>query len=163
MNAWMRGSVWLLAASLAATAGCAASPQVDVAAETRAIRSVFRQFQDGMNSKNADAVVALYAPDAIIAPFGAPTMHTREELRDFLNGAFQSGLSNLKTTSDRLEIAASGDLAVDIGTFSLTMNAAPVTGRYAVGLKRIDGAWKVFLDTDNTATTESTPAPATTR
>ena len=143
--------------------GCAATPNVDLEAERAAVAQVAQQFQDGINASNVDAVLGLYAPDFMLMPNAAETIRTTDALRTYLTGFTEAGIKDLKITSERLELAASGDLAVDVGTFSGTAQSpagpAPFNGRYAVVLKKTDGAWKVVLDMDNLPIAPP-PAPA---
>jgi ketosteroid isomerase-like protein len=133
--------------------GCAAAPNVDLEAERAAALQVGQQFQDGMNASNVDAVLGLYASEFILMPNATETIRTTDALRTYLTGFTQAGIKDLKITSEKLELASSGDLAVDVGTYAGTAHSpagpSPFNGRYVVVLKKIDGAWKLVLDMDN--------------
>lgn len=143
--------------------GCGAAPNVDLEAERAAVVQVSQQFQDGINASNVDAVAGLYASDFTLMPNAAETIRTTDALRTYLTGFTQAGIKDLKITSEKLELAASGDLAVDVGTYAGTAQSpagpAPFSGRYVVALRKVDGAWKLVLDMDNLPIAPP-PAPA---
>ena len=59
---------------------------------------------------------------------------------------------DLSFATDKVEVARSGDIAYDVGSYALTMSdpeGKPVTqkGRYVVVWKKAtDGTWKVAVD-----------------
>jgi ketosteroid isomerase-like protein len=122
-----------------------AEPAVDLAAEEQAIRDFADQYEQAYNSGNPDAVIALYtsesseiAADGTAEPHDASVRATMSE----------SPGSTISIDHERTVVASSGDLAYDMGTFTITAigpdsQPIPLTMRYLVGLKKVDGAWKL--------------------
>ena len=150
----------VLAAVLAAA--CATTPRVDVASEESAIRALNRQFEQAVASKNADAVAQLYATDALIMPPNAPVVRGREAIRAFWTDMVKSN-PTVSLTSTDIDIAASGDLATDVGTytFSFTSDQGPVTdrGKYITKLTKVGTEWKIANDIFNSDLPVQTPQP----
>ena len=113
----------------------------DARAEVLAMNDLWDQYYD---AGDLDALVSLYAPDAIVvSPEG--TFHGRDEiLADFQEG-FQEGQTGT-VTSDRVEVAASGDLAYIYGTWSSTNG---YSGTYLSVLGQRDGQWLWLADAYN--------------
>jgi len=137
-----------------------AEPAVDVAAEEQAIRDFADGYEQAYNSGNADAVIALYtgesseiAADGTAEPHDASVRATMSE----------NPGSTIAIDHERTVVASSGDLAYDMGTYTITVvgpdsQPMPLTMRYLVGLRKVDGAWKL----DVTMSSNPIPAPDTT-
>ena len=123
----MRHPVSLLlagAAMLALTNGAAAQEL-----SREAVLDVVAKWEEAVNAGDAAAVADFYTEDAMLLPPGADRIEGRENIeafwRDFLKEGTEFDLESV-------EVATGGDIAHEIGTFSLTMpNAdAPITGKY---------------------------------
>ena len=70
---------------------------------------------------------------------------------------------SLTLTSSKIDIAASGDLATDVGTytFSGTTDQGPVNdrGKYMVKFRKVGADWKIASDIFNSDLPVQTPAP----
>ena len=70
----------------------------------------------------------------------------------FETGLLQPGISNF-FEADTIEVAVSGDLAYDRGTYRFAMETpngrVEDIGKYLMIWKRIDGEWKVVVDISN--------------
>ena len=82
------------------------------------------------------------------------------------------GLVSLQSTTTDVEVAASGDLAVDHGVNNITFNTpqgeVKDTGKYLAVWKKVDGQWKLAAisinsDTPMPGAPPPPPAPTTTR
>ncbi len=150
----MRPSLSLLA--LAALAACQpAAPTVDVAAEEAAIRAQVAVFNAGLAAYDDSAIVSIYAPDAVLMP------PNQERLTgtDAISQSF-AGLEPLKAvlvvTPVAIAIAASGDVAVEEGTWTYSMpmpdgSTYNDNGKYLVAWKKVNGTWLVSHDIWNSS------------
>ncbi len=94
------------------------------------------------------AILADYADDALILSSGAPMLQGKPAVAAFLQGLF--GGNTLRDVKGEVtDIMISGDLAVETGTYAMTIipkngNAAADKGKYIhVWKKSVDGSWKV--------------------
>lgn len=156
----MRPSLALLA--LGFLAGCrpkAESPEVAMtrqAAEQKAaedgIRPLVERFVTHYNSGHADSLAAFFAPDAHLMPFNLPAVVGRAAIQAAFEQAAKSK-GTLKLVTE--EIVASGDLAVERGTYEETYTlpgtTAPTTdrGKYLIHWQRIGGKWLIIDDIAN--------------
>jgi uncharacterized protein (TIGR02246 family) len=154
-------SFYLVAAAV--TAACATTPRVDVASEESAIRALNRQFEQAVASKNAEAVARLYSTDALVMPPNAPAVRGQEAVRSFWAEMLKSGNPTVTLTSQDIDVAATGDFATDVGTytFSFTSDQGPVTdrGKYITKLTKVGTEWKIANDIFNSDLPMQAPQP----
>lgn len=107
-------------------------------------------------AKDAAAFASYYAPDARLFPPGGPLVSGKEQISAFWVGFFKQPGLVFHGGSTAVEVAKSGDMAYERGTFQLTVNDAagrPATsvGKYVVvWRKQPDGKWKAYADIFNT-------------
>ncbi len=136
-----------------ALTACAPAPRADVAAEAAAIRGQNRAWDAAFAAKDIDAAVSYFAPAAILMPAHAPAIVGQEAIREWLG----SWLPNPDVAStfvlEDVEVAASGDLAYDRGTYHFTMETPQGRiedeGKYLIIWKKLDGTWKAIVDISN--------------
>jgi len=147
----IRKSPWNSALLLAGVlvAGCApsepAAPPVDLAAEEAAIRTRSQAISAAEQAKDAAAVAAFYAEDAIIHPSGMPRISGRTAYQEFFSG-MMSQLppdASLVSTTGSITVAASGDMAVETGSSQFTIGGTATAGKYLVVWRKINGEWMV--------------------
>jgi ketosteroid isomerase-like protein len=91
-------------------------------------------------------------------PPDATEVAGREAIQGLWQGWLDDGLKDL--TLEAIEVEASGDLAYEIGSFSMQAPAKnntmmTATGNYVVVWKRgADGNWRLHVDTWNDAPSE---------
>ena len=91
-------------------------------------------------------------------PPDATEVAGREAIQGLWQGWLDDGLKDL--TLEAIEVEASGDLAYEIGSFSMQAPAEnnamiTATGNYVVVWKRgADGNWRLHVDTWNDAPSE---------
>jgi len=155
--------VHLLSAAVALA--CATTPRVNVASEEAAIRAVNRQMEQAVASRNADAIARLYATDAVLMIPNAPPARGQAAIREAWVGLLPPNAS-LSLTPTKIDIASSGELATDVGTyrFSFTGDQGPITdrGKYMVHFRKVGTEWKIANDIFNSDLPVQAPAPATT-
>ena len=142
---------YLLAAAVAAA--CATTPRVDVASEEAAINAINRRMEQGVASKDAEAITRLYATDAVFMAPNAPIARGQAAIRTTWGEALKLGNPSLRLTPMKIDIASSGDFATDAGTytFSFVGDQGPMTdrGKYLVKFRKVGTEWKIETDIYN--------------
>jgi uncharacterized protein (TIGR02246 family) len=135
------------------------SPPAATAADNRAadeatIRGLDSAWVKASLAKNVDQAVAVYADSASMFAPGEPIATGKAAIRTAWAGLLGGPGAVLTFAPDKIDV--SGDRAVDIGTYALTLNdkaGKPQTskGRYVVVWgKQADGSWKVLVDAPTT-------------
>ena len=132
-------------------------------AEEKAIRDADEQWSKVAGAKDLDKTVAFYADDAIVMPPNEAAVTTKDGIRNLWKG-FLDSFQDISWKTTRVEVAKSGDIAVLIGTYELTMkDGNKDKGKYCeVWEKKADGKWKVGTDmfsSDLPAQPATSPAP----
>jgi uncharacterized protein (TIGR02246 family) len=117
------------------------------------IDSVNQNFMDAFSRADAAGIAALYTEDTKLLPPGFPMMTGKEAVQSFWQGAMNSGVTEAKL--ETLELESQGNLASEIGRFTLTVQlqgseTTTMTGKYVVVWKKQDGSWKLHIDIWNT-------------
>lgn len=123
-----------------------------------AIDQVNARFVEAFKAGDAAAIAALYTESAKMLPPDATEVAGRDAIQELWQSWIDHGLKDL--TLDSTEVEASGDLAYEIGDFSLQVPAgnntmATAIGNYLVVWKRAAGGdWQLHVDTWNDAPVE---------
>jgi ketosteroid isomerase-like protein len=148
--------------------GCSQQTPPDTrAADAQTIRDLDTQWSKTVGAHDMDGTVSYYSDDAVVMPPNAPIATSKEAIRAGWVATVGAGV-DLSFQPTKVEVASSGDIAYDVGTYAVSMKDAqgnPVTdhGKYiAVWKKQTDGKWKAVADTWNSdlPVTAPTPAPA---
>ena len=99
-------------------------------------------------SRNLEATVNYYAPDAVVHAEGQPRVQGVEEIRAFYRTFFeQVPFTDFQVVPGALVVAESGDLAYDYGDNLLTIStpAGPqqVTSKYLAVWRKTGDEWKI--------------------
>ena len=120
-------------------------------ADISAIRAVTEALPGYMEGDRS-GIGSLYTEDAVLMPGGAPTVHGREAIREFMGGF--PPVKKFELSID--EIDGRGDLAFVRGPFEMTMEPegapAPVkmVGKYIeIRQRQADGSWLISRDIFN--------------
>ena len=145
----------LLTGLTACQTGAAPGGAGRTAAETQAIQAEANDWFKAIAAKDLDKTLSFYSADAEYMSAGRPAVSTAEERRRLWMEDYASpGFASDETTS-RIEVAASGDLAYQRGTYVLSAQDAlgkrtKSTGKFVVVWKKQgDGKWKAIIDIDN--------------
>jgi uncharacterized protein (TIGR02246 family) len=133
-----------------------AAPKVDVAAEEQAIRAQVAALNTAVQAYDTAAIAAIYAPDAVLLPPNQARIVGVDLIKGMFGG-MQALQAQMTLTPTSILVAASGDLAVEEGTWTWTMpNADGSTfndnGKYLVAWKKVGGRWLIQADTWNSDT-----------
>jgi uncharacterized protein (TIGR02246 family) len=142
--------------------GSDADPAVDAAATREAILAVDQAWEDAVLAGDAAAVTALYAADATVQPPGAPRATGSQEIQALFAGMLEYPVTSVVLNTDIVEVAASGDVAYNAGTFTMTGTAPDGSewsdqGKYMAVFENVDGQWKYAVDMWNS----DVPPPGT--
>ncbi len=136
-----------------------AAAQDGVGADEAAIEQIYSVWNEAIRAKDAEAVAALYAEDAVKLVPNLPLLEGRQEIEGYYAGLFEVPDFQSTFGPTRIVVADGGDLAYDYGTYtaSWTGEAGPAeeVGKYVSVWRRIDGDWRLAVDMDN-----PDPAPA---
>jgi ketosteroid isomerase-like protein len=123
--------------------------QSESAAARTTIDSLSREFANHLNMGHADVVAGFYADNAVVMPPNMPAATTRDAIMSAF-GEFIAMKAQLTLTP--VSVVANGPMAVERGTYSVTMTppgaTAPVTdtGKYLVHWHLMDGKWMLVED-----------------
>ena len=119
------------------------------------IEQMNARFVEAYKAGDAAAIAGFYTETAKMLPPDATEVAGREAIQKLWQSWLDDGLKDL--TLESTEVEASGDLAYEIGDFSLQVPAenntmATATGNYLVVWKRAaEGDWQLHVDTWNDA------------
>lgn len=152
----MRAATLLACVGLAAAASCArppTKPAFNAARAVDAIRAGEVEWNADWKSGDPGKVVAHYAPDATIMVPGQAPVSGLEAIRADTARTMDDTSFALSFSSDKVDVAASGDLAVSRGAFTLkatdpaTKAVATTVGSFVTVYKpQPDGSWKAAWD-----------------
>lgn len=110
-------------------------------------------FVAAMAAGDAEKLASMYAESGVVYPPNAPAMNGSAAIRQFWAGLTGSSNVNLKIAP--VNVMQSCDMAVETGTYELTI--APKSGggsmndngKYVVVWRKVGGQWKIAVDTFN--------------
>lgn len=114
-----------------------------------AIQTSNDNFMAAFNRGDAAGVAACYTTDARLLPPGAAPMTGIPDIAAFWQGAMDMGLKT--ALLETKEIEERGDLAIEVGQYTLTIQPDGRTtmtdvGKYVVVWKEDNGTWKLHID-----------------
>ena len=152
--------LWLVAAVLAGVLGCARAAKVDVRSEADAIRELDRRWLAAEVAQDGAAASAFFAPDGVEMPANGPAVVGRKAIQAWYAEWLNTPGMSVSFYPEVIEIAASGDLAYDRGAYRFATDGpqghTEDVGKYLTVWKKLDGEWKVVVDTANS----NQPAPS---
>ena len=164
----VRRSLGLLA--FCALAACQPTPEQEAArirassdpAKT-AIEAQLARFAAGAATGEADSMVAVYAPGAMVMPPNTPAITDRDSLK----AAF-AATGPFNITFNVQSVWSNGTVATDRGTYAVTMTppGAPemtLRGKYLARWEKVNGEWLMTDDIWNDDAPMPPPEPAPAR
>ncbi len=119
------------------------SPAVDMAAEEEGVRAMSAQWLEFSQDGDASGIAGLFAEDGALFWEDRPPTAGPAAVEEFMRRQFaEAPAEGAEFGPDRIHVAASGDLAVEQGTYSSPANE----GRYITVYKKVEDAWKVAAD-----------------
>jgi ketosteroid isomerase-like protein len=155
-----------VAVAAIALAGCAREPrhETDSAKIAADIKAQEAKWEQAYAAKDMGAIAAFYADDGAVASPGATIATTGAARRQSIQTLITDPNLKLAFSSDRVQVAKSGDFAYSRGHFAITTTDRatnkPVSGEgnyLTVWQRQADGGWKAVEDF---ITPGPAPAPA---
>lgn len=141
-----------------------AQPAVNVAEVESAIRATDTQWLATVKTRNAEKSASFWSDDATIFPPDAAPIVGKQAIRSYVAGAFASPDFSIDWKTDKVVVAASGDMAYSTGSdvFTFRTSDHKLMTEHANGVvvwkKQTDGSWKAAIDIWN-ADGPPTPTP----
>jgi uncharacterized protein (TIGR02246 family) len=137
--------------------GCAqkaqsAQPAVNVAEVESAIRATDAQWLATVKTRDAEKAASFWSDDASIFPPNAAPVIGKQAIRSYVAGAFASPAFSIDWKTDKVVVAASGEMAYSTGTDVFTFKTpdnqlhSEHTNGVVVWKKQADGSWKAAID-----------------
>jgi len=128
--------------------------QSDATGVKQAVAAVEADWNKAFLAKDVDAIVEPYASDAVFVLPGMPPQVGTAAIRNVYVESFKDPNFGLTLTSDKVEVAGSGELAMSQGNFVMKGSdpktkqpMTTMTGPYlTVFKKQADGSWKAIQD-----------------
>ncbi|HEV7523150.1 MAG TPA: SgcJ/EcaC family oxidoreductase [Candidatus Angelobacter sp.] len=134
-----------------------AQPAVNVAEVEAAIRATDAQWLATVKTRDAEKSASFWSDDATIFAPGAAPIVGKQAIRAYVAGAFASPDFSIEWKTDKVVVAASGDMAYGTGTDVMTFKTpdnklhTEHTNGLVVWRKQADGSWKAAIDIWNAA------------
>lgn len=121
----------------------ACAPSVDPVAEEQAIRDISERWAAMDEAQDAAGVAALFATDATLVWDDRVPVQGRAAIEEHMATSYLENPSGGGSWSpDRIDVAASGDLAVEQGAWQTSGGE----GRYMTVHQKRNGEWRVIAD-----------------
>ena len=130
-----------VASSSLVLVGCA--PSVDVTAEEEAVRATSARWLELSKQHDASGVAGLFAEDGAVYWEDRPSTSGPDAIEDFMRRQFAENPGGEGSFgADRVDVAASGDLAAEQGAY----DGPNDSGRYITVYRKVGSDWKVAAD-----------------
>ncbi|MEO5611678.1 MAG: SgcJ/EcaC family oxidoreductase [Sphingomicrobium sp.] len=126
---------------------------VDTGADEQAIRGHVDRWLQLVKAKDAAAIAELYAEDGAVMPPDAPIGKGRAAIQQTWASMMRTPGFGLTFVPEQIIVSSSGDMALDRGTYRLTIapdgTTQTDTGKYVVVWRKIGREWKAAADIFN--------------
>jgi uncharacterized protein (TIGR02246 family) len=142
--------------AVAFIAGCSQAPAPTDTRKTdeAAITAAGVALGQAAEARDLAKCMSFYVDDPVLFLPGAPAVVGKEAVRKAFQGFLGASALKLETSGTMIDVAQSGDLAFERGSYANTMTDAKgktttETGKRAlVWKKQADGSWKIAADTN---------------
>ena len=153
MFLWQRSKRGIMRGLFGILMICVFFPTASLAGEPRQhIDDALIRFVAAFNAGDSATIASLYTEDAALLPPGGARVDGRPAIRDFWQGAIDSGM--VIDDLHAVEVEARGDVAGEVGVFTLDVpvegGRSKVQGKYIVVWKRQGHTWQLHRDIWNT-------------
>jgi ketosteroid isomerase-like protein len=141
----------LLAMAAVVVVGNGLTPSVAAADTGREsqIREASEAWDDAFNAEELDALMALYADEAVSMPPGFPALEGKQAIRSDFEYIFANFDWEHETTI--VDLLMSGNVAVERGAYTMSEGGTVFeTGKHIVVRQKHGNAWRVVLEIWNT-------------
>ena len=136
--------------------GACSAKRPDAGAEAEQLRSLDSKLGQAIDAKDAAAVAAYYADDAIMMPTAEPAIRGKPAIMEEWQHILAIPAFQNESKLGGLEIAAAGDFAYTYGSYRSRMMGEDgkllvEPGKWlTIWQKQSDGSWRIKMDTYNT-------------
>ena len=136
----------------ATTAASAAAQTVSAAAtnpaDEAAIKKVLASYETALNASNTEAVMSLYADDAVLLPQETPTVVGSKAVKEFYIGTFKAIKIDLKFQTAEVQVVSNDwaflrSTATGAVKILATGNEVPARTQELFVLRKDAGLWKL--------------------
>lgn len=160
-----KSSFWLCALALPLLSGCAQAPPPDMRAKEEAtIREVDANWVKAAQTRQPDAWVAFYSPDAVVLPPNDKVATDAASIRKPIAELLALPELEISWEPTKVEVARSADIAYLYGVYKLSFTG-PDGKRVGdqgknieIWKKQADGTWKCAVDSWNSDLPPTPPA-----
>lgn len=156
--------------ALGSASGCssatstAATNSTSRAGDEAAIRALDDSIVAAMQARDAGSITAYYAPNGQLFPPNRGVATGSQAIQASWAEDFALPNIDLSFEPRRIEVAASGDMASDVGTYRVSLDGPDGrisdTGKYVVVWQKVNGEWKIMADIWNSDLPLPPPAAA---
>ncbi len=142
------------------------SPQANIAEVQKSIRATEADFAKAAGAKDLEKALSFYAEDAVLLAPNEPIAVGKAAIRASWSKMLAMPDFALTWDVTNVEVAKSGDLAFDYGSYKMSYaepsgRKAEDRGKFATVWKKLaDGSWKAALDMSNSDQAAAQPGPA---
>lgn len=113
----------------------------------QAIEEAESRWRKSLEARDTAAIATFYTQDAVYAPQGSPAYRGLDSVTSRWSREFQIRDFKLERTPLRIEVARSGDLANEVGTYVVRYREKGQlregAGTYMTAWRKSDGEWKI--------------------
>ncbi len=147
---WL-GPLLLLAGCAEPASEPAKAASIDTAKVAADIRATDDAWKAAAKAKDAAKTATFWADDATIVMSNMPVVSGKANIQKFVEDSFKDKNFSIDWTADKIEVAASGDLAYETATETVTFSQRKKVGTVkafgtVVWKKQADGGWKAVVD-----------------
>jgi len=132
----------------------AAAPR-SMLAESQAIRVASARWLEAVDARDLTRIANVYAEDGMFLVPNAPLAHGRDGVRAMWTQLLSTPNLSLRWSPSTVEVAQSGDLACETGTYRLSMDGpagrVEDDGKYVVVWRKRGLEWEVAADIFNSS------------
>lgn len=121
----------------------AEAPKVDLAQVKAEIQAVETAWATAQNAKDINALMAMYADDAISMTDGAPSLNGKAAIKTYQEAEFAKAPEGLNSSYTVQDVYGDGETVTEVGT-GVTKDASGAvvrTGKYVAIWKKMDGKY----------------------
>lgn len=125
-----------------------AAPVLDLSVVKAEIQAFENEWAKLLNEKNLDALMAMYADDAVSMPPNAPMLVGKEAIRATQEADMSEMEAGQMFSFETMDVYGGGDTFTEIGKSAIkdASGAVKSTGKYIVVFKKIDGKYMVVRE-----------------
>lgn len=142
-----------IAALLFASVLLSGAASAQTASDEQQIRDLEQQWAEAVEERDLEAIVGLFAEDGQIMPPNAKSVKGRKPIAEAWQGILDLPELDFSFAPTAVNVAGSGDMAYVIGTYQLAYQGEEArvedAGKYVDVWEKIDGEWKVVIETYN--------------